>query len=81
MPRLCRIAENFLTYRSEVIPQDSLPAQIEEFRRAFFAGAVALYLLVMAGLSSNPGVTPGDLSFMADVDAELTAFLKSVTSR
>jgi hypothetical protein len=55
--------------------------QIEEFRRAFFAGAVALYLLVMAGLSSNPGVTPEDMSFMADVDAELTAFLKSVTSR
>ena len=81
MPRLCRIAENFLTYRSEVIPQDAPPVQIEECRRAFFAGAVALYLLVLAGLSPNPGVTPEDMSFMADVDAELTACLKSVTSR
>ncbi len=81
MPRRLRIAEKFASYRRDVIPNNAPPVQIEECRRAFFAGAVALYGLMMAGLSSAPGVTQDDMSFMADVDAELRAFPKSVTSR
>ena len=79
--RRCRIAEKFSSYRRDVIPSDAPPVQIEECRRAFFAGAVSLYSIVMAGLSPSPGVTDDDMSFMEDIDAELKAFPKSVTNR
>jgi len=45
------VAESFATYAAKVLPKDAPPIQIEECRRAFYAGA---YFLLM-NLSYNIG--------------------------
>lgn len=71
-----RIAEQWDTFAREVLaPVGAGEIQKKEARRAFYAGAWALYSLQMNQLS--PGVeriTQDDLNLMADLDAEMREF-------
>jgi hypothetical protein len=47
-----RLEPEWLSYRRQVVPRDAGGVQVEECRRAFYAGAAALYAVVM-GIASR----------------------------
>lgn len=74
-----KIIENaWHSYFEMVVPTDASPTQIYETRLAFYGGANALFHAMLNSLSSGPDETAEDLELMADVDAELRAFKKSI---
>jgi hypothetical protein len=64
----------FINYRNAIIPKDAGSIQLQESRRAFYAGAWALYSLMMNHLESGTEETPNDLALMAKLDAEMREF-------
>jgi hypothetical protein len=74
MPRRLYIAEEFDSYRRAVIPAQASFVQIEECRRAFFAGAASAINLI----GNSPSDSKGQEQFISDLNAELTEFPKRV---
>lgn len=68
------IVEKLESYLREVVGPLAPPVQIEETRRAFMAGAGALFAIVIGGLSVTEGVTGADNELMHSVYAELEAW-------
>ncbi len=68
------IAKEWQSYRESAVTPNAGAVQITETRRAFFAGAAALYSIVMQGLSPEPEATDADLALMADLHEELLQF-------
>jgi len=73
-----RIGEEWNSYRASVVPGDAGQTQIEETRRAFYAGAYALLSTIMAALSPDREPTSSDLVMMDEINAELEGFSRSV---
>lgn len=77
------LADGFASYRRDVIPNDAPPVQVEECRRAFFAGGwYALQTMVgleeaVQGVSREEGDKMIDEAMDALV-AEAEAFARSV---
>jgi hypothetical protein len=70
-----RIEEQWLSYLAEVIPADAGETQVQESRRAFYAGARALLMLqvrLFDRLDHEP--TAADLKMMDEINAELEQF-------
>jgi hypothetical protein len=61
-------------YRRKVIPLHASEIQLQESRRAFFAGAWAYYALVMHRLDPGAEPTDADMKFMEDLDREMREF-------
>jgi len=74
MGKKLTIAEQWETYRRDVLPANAPPVQVRECRIAFYGGATALYMSIMAALDPGKEPTEGDLKYMAAIDAELKAF-------
>jgi hypothetical protein len=70
------VAEAWDDYRAIVIPKTAGHTQVKECRRAFYAGAESLLLLVMHGLTPGPDSTPSDEDFISALHAELHAFAR-----
>lgn len=70
MPRRLYIAEQFDSYRREVIPANAPMVQVEECRRAFYAGTAALIGI----LRESPDNPSEERRFMLDLEAELKDF-------
>jgi len=64
----------WINYRNAVIPAAAGSAQLTESRRAFFAGAWAIYALIMNRLEAGTEETPADLKLMASLDSEMREF-------
>jgi hypothetical protein len=67
------------TFRRDVIPAGAPPVQIQEMRRAFYAGAHAIFQLllrIMDPASEEP--TAGDLMAVTHIDRELKEFVTAV---
>ena len=56
-----RIEKEFQEYRREVIPVDAPQVQIDECRKAFYAGAWALMDVIINGLSPDKDPTAADI--------------------
>lgn len=69
-----RIATLFEGYRDMVIPADAGPVQVNECRQAFFAGATALFTLMMHSVEDGDEVTENEMATMEEIDAELREF-------
>jgi hypothetical protein len=65
-------------YRAKVIPHDAGATQLQESRRAFYAGAESLMLLILTGLSEGPETTPSDETWIAAMHGELHQFARDV---
>lgn len=52
--------------------------QRRETRRAFYAGAQALLVVMTSGLSDHAETTESDEALMASVDAELKQFVRDI---
>lgn len=64
----------FQCYRRMVIPADAPAVQVEECRRAFFAGASTLFKLLTQHVSDGEDITEQDMRMMGDIQNELSAF-------
>jgi hypothetical protein len=65
-------------FRRAVIPKDASRIQLTETRRGFYAGAWALYSLLMTGFDGGSEETPADLAMMAKLDDEMREFSERV---
>lgn len=62
-------------YRRQVVPANAGPIQVEECKRAFYAGAVALFSTLVEGVSPDRDeVTPEDEALMESVAAEIADY-------
>jgi hypothetical protein len=68
----------WIGFRNAAIPKDAGSTQLTEMRRAFFAGAWAIYSLMMNSLEPDKEPTDGDLRMMAALDAEMREFASRV---
>lgn len=72
------LAREWASYRERVVPADASLFQVQECRRAFYAGARALYYTVMEGLTPGPDHTADDEALMLGLHAELEQFVADV---
>jgi hypothetical protein len=63
---------------AKLIPSDASAVQLQETRRAFYAGAVALFYTVATMLDEGQEPTEADLAKMDDLKAELDAWAQDV---
>lgn len=61
-------------YHAKVIPPTAGEVQIQETRRAFYAGATALLMLLMKQLEPGSEPTAKDLAMMDALEQELLTF-------
>ena len=62
------------SYLKQIVPDDAHETQIEETRRAFYAGAAILYTGIMNMLDESANDTQGDIDLMEDLAHEIHAF-------
>ncbi|HKQ00514.1 MAG TPA: hypothetical protein VJ735_09310 [Actinomycetes bacterium] len=72
------LAKEWASYRERVVPVNAHAIQVQESRRAFYAGAASLWGLLMTVL--DPGEEPTDLDMakMGAFQAELDDFQRDV---
>lgn len=68
------IEAGWLSYLEKVVPKTAGAVQIEETRRAFYAGAAQLFHDINTGLDADQEVTENDVKRMESINAELRAF-------
>lgn len=76
-----RIELEWFTYHAQVLPPNVSDVQVRETRKAFYAGAQALYALLMNQLSSEEAGHVGvekDMQLLSEVDKELKWFCSDV---
>lgn len=69
-----RLREQWESYRDNVLPVGAEEVQINETRLAFYAGAAALWSVVMNMLSPGAEPTDDDEQAMAEIEQELKSF-------
>lgn len=74
-----KVETAWLTYRHLVMPADAVPVQIQECRRAFYAGAQMLLTELLAMVSPGDECTEEDLQKMDQVQTELEQFSLDVS--
>jgi hypothetical protein len=72
------IEQGWDDYRRAVIPREAGVVQIQEMRRAFYAGAESLMVQIINGLSPGPESTPGDVDYLSALNVELHNFAEAV---
>lgn len=73
-----RIATAWFAYRGKCVPEDASAIQVQETRRAFYAGATTFLAIVMANPEPGIEATVDDLRMMDEIDAELKQFAVDV---
>jgi hypothetical protein len=68
------IADFWASYRRSVVPRDASPVQVQECRRAFYAGATALLAGMMGAAEGDGDPTEQDYRRMEDLAGELARF-------
>ncbi len=71
------IASEWAGY-SKTLPESAGPAQFAETKRAFYAGAVALYGAILVNLSPEPEPTPEDIAYMVSIQRELDDYIERI---
>lgn len=73
-----RLAQDWTDYAVQVLPETCPKVQRQETRRAFYAGAHALFQQLMGVLDDDHEPTEGDLRRVGELDAEIKAFYEDV---
>lgn len=68
------VAKEWAVYRRTCVPPHAGPVQVEQTRRAFYCGALALFHSILGALSEDREPMPEDFSLLEGIDAELKAF-------
>jgi len=73
------ILEGWNRFRWEVIPSDAPAIQLEECRRAFYAGAVHLFFGLFGIMDlASPNPTEADIQQMQELQHEFTAYAREM---
>lgn len=67
-------------YKDQAIPKSASSAQIEFAEIAFYAGAAALFALVMDKLDSSPDNSDGG-KFLFELEQELIKYMEQVPTK
>lgn len=74
-----RILEAWKSYERDIlIPARAGAIQIQETRRAFYAGAQTLFFAIMNMLDPGQEATDADLVKMDEIEQELKSFVEDV---
>lgn len=73
-----RVAELWQAYADRVMAPNARAVQRQETRRAFYAGATALFFGVVNGLTPGPEPTDEDMRALDVIREELEAFARDV---
>lgn len=65
-------------YSSGVLPEDAPPLQFKECKRAFYAGAAALFGALTGNLSPGGDVEVADIALLEGIEEEIVAFKDAV---
>jgi hypothetical protein len=68
------IEAKWLEYSKVAIPPDAGRVQVDETRRAFFAGAFVLFNAITAELDPGTEATEDDIRWLDEINAELTTW-------
>jgi len=77
--RIESVAQAWDDYRALIVPKNAGPTQVQECRRAFYAGAESLFALIGQKLSDTQEVRDSDVAHLAALNDELLAFAHDVT--
>ena len=72
-----RVLEEWNSYRTTLLDGAS-PIQIQECRRSFYAGAQALFFMIINGLTPGSEPEPADLEMLDQITEELKEFASDV---
>jgi hypothetical protein len=78
MSQVESVAQAFDSYRKNVIPQDAPPVQVEECRRAFYAGSYTMLMNVSANIGDDSTSEEDGIVQLEALKAECEAFAASV---
>lgn len=74
-----RLLEEWNSYMAAVFPDGRPNAiQLQETRRAFYAGARAIFSRIVGDLTPSAEPEPQDLKMMDDFEDELKVFLEKI---
>ena len=66
-------------YKSKVLPANAPPVQVSECQYAFYAGASALWQIILSGLSiEGEEASPEDLALMEEIQKEFEDYIKRI---
>ena len=75
-----RVADLWQSYADRVLPRNASWVQRQETRRAFYAGAHALFVGIVNGLTEGPEPQEEDLRALDDLRDEFEAFARDVAA-
>jgi len=78
MSKLESIAQAFATYRQHVIPDNASDVQIEECRRAFYAGSYALLMNVAYNIGDDSTSEEEGVEQLEALKVECETFMRNV---
>ena len=78
MDRELLVEHEWISYRMAVIPDNATSGQLQECRRAFYAGASSLLAVLMSVFDEDREPTKRDMQTISLVDAELRRFAGQV---
>jgi len=73
-----RFAAAWETYAMKIIPSNASAVQVQETRRAFYAGGLLLFTVIMTMLDEGEEPTEADLGKMDDIKAEFDAWARDL---
>ena len=71
---LNRVEKLWLEYRESVVPRDAHCVQLQECRRAFYAGVHSFFTELMAMLDADRDPTESDTKKLGLIEVELRRF-------
>jgi hypothetical protein len=72
------VRKEWESYRRTVLPATAPAIQLQESRRAFYAGAEMLMCAILRSLDPSPDAVASDMALIAALDAELRQFATDV---
>ena len=72
------VAAEWATYAEQIVPKGAPQVQVQETRRAFYAGAASVLFRINRLLEDDAEPTPADLQMMDDIEAELAEFGRDI---
>lgn len=75
------LKDHWESYLNEVLPKNAPEIQKVECRRAFYAGALAIWVTVISGVSEAEEITGSDLLLMNTIKNEFAEYLKELIKK
>jgi len=79
--KLQTVAEMWQDYRREVVPRDAGAIQIQECRRAFYAGVSVMFTNAAYGVARDDVSEDQGVEYFEKIDAELKAYMLTVGTK